>query len=176
MQPSSRREGEPLAAGASACGQDGCDPQQVDSDPLPEEDCEPSSRLSDLLPPARGRAQTEPLAALVALLAVCTGVALYAGVAQDAAPTVEPAAAAPAMERLSTVAVEDGTVAPAAVPEPEAIVAGGREARITLAYGDRVRTYGPEPPRNAARSARPVSVRVRPGVRRPGRLVVEVWS
>lgn len=122
------------------------------------------------------RAQTEPIAALVALFAVCGGLALYAGVAADATPSPEPDAAAPAMERLSSVAVEDGVVAPGDLPEPDAIVAGGREARITLSYDGRGREFGPEPPRGAVRASRPVSVRLRPGVRRPGRLVVEVWS
>lgn len=124
----------------------------------------------------RERAQTEPIAALVALFAVCAGLALYAGVAAEATPSAEPDAAEPALERLSTVAVEDGAVDPEDLPDPDAIVAGGREARITLEYGSAASYAGPEPPEDAARASRPVAVRFEPGVRRPGRLIVEVWS
>lgn len=130
------------------------------------------------VPPRSGtdRAQTEPLAALVALLAVCSALTLYATVAADAPQEADAAVAAPAMERLAATAVTDGTVSPDAVPDPATIVRGGRRARITLAHDGRVRAYGPEPPSGADRATRPVSVAVRPGVRRPGRLTVEVWT
>lgn len=147
----------------------------------------------------RSRAQTEPIAALVAVLAVGVGLGLYAGVAADATPEPRRSGAEPAMERLSAVAVTDGTVDPDAIPAPQTIAAGGQRARITVAYDGRVRRYGPAPPSDSRcssdersfarcpsltstpsddvdRATRPVAVRVRPGDRRPGRLVVEVWA
>lgn len=122
------------------------------------------------------RAQTEPIAALVAVLAVGLGLALYAGAATDATPEPERSNAAPAMERLSSVAVTDGTVDPSAIPDPDALTAGGRRAAVTLRFDGADRRFGPAAPPDADRATRSASVLVEPGDRRPGRIVVEVWS
>lgn len=122
------------------------------------------------------RGQTEPIAALVALLAVGAALTLYVAVAAEETRDPERSGAGPAMERLSADAVSDGVVEPGAVPDPESLVRGGRDVRITLRYDGVERQYGPSPPADVDRAVRPVSVRVRPGDVRPGSVTVEVWS
>lgn len=121
------------------------------------------------------RAQTEPIAALVAVLAVGVGLALYAGAASQATPQPERSSAAPAMERLSSVAVTDGTLDPSAIPAPSELAPGARGTAVTLQYDGEERRFGPAAPPDADRASRSVSVRVAPGDLRAGRVVVEVW-
>lgn len=124
----------------------------------------------------RSRAQTEPVAALAALFAVGVGLTLYVGAAVVEQPAPEGSSAEPVLEELSSTAVTDGVVAPDDVPSPSSLARGGERVRITLAFDGEERTYGPPAPPDADRAERPVSVAVRPGERRPGRLVVEVWT
>lgn len=131
-------------------------------------------------PPAPGqsadRGQTEPLAALAALLAVGIGLAVFAGAAGQAPAVSDRSLAEPALERTAVTVLADGVVDPKELPDPETVAPDGYEARVTLLFANRERHVGPRPPADADRASRPVTVRVAPGDQRPGRLVVEVWA
>jgi len=122
-----------------------------------------------------GRAQAEPLAAIAALLAVGIGLALFAGASGTVPASSDRSVAGPALERASGELLRDGVVDPATVPDPPSIAPASHEARITVLVAGREHAVGPEPPAEADRASRPVTVRVAPGDQRPGRLVVEVW-
>lgn len=122
------------------------------------------------------RGQTEPIAALVAVLAVGVALGLYAGAAADALPSSERSDATPAMERLASEAITDGTVDPVALPDPDRLAPAGQNASVTLRYDCVERRYGPAPPRGADSETRSVAIRIAPGDRRTGELTVEVWS
>jgi len=122
------------------------------------------------------RAATEPLAALVAVIAVSTGVALYAGALDDtlsratgdrdvATPTAD------AVERRLTAA---GLVDPARVDESLTVVPSGYEGNVTLRAENRW-SAGPTPPARADTDSRTVSVALGPATVRRGRLRVAVW-
>lgn len=125
---------------------------------------------------SRDRGQTEPLAALAALLAVGIGLALFAGAAAEVPGGSDRSLAEPALERAAATAVESGGVAPKDLPSPSTVAPDGFEANVTLLFDGRARHVGPTPPPHADRASRPVTVRVGPGDQRPGRLVVEVWA
>lgn len=123
-----------------------------------------------------GRGQVEPLAALAAVLAVSTGLVLYAGTLGDAVPG-EPDDETPAEildsvhRSLQTTGVSSPTklnAAMAAVPE-------GWQANVTLAAGGERWRRGPTPPESADRETRRVSVRLAPQRIEPGQLRVVVW-
>ncbi|WP_336336940.1 DUF7285 family protein [Haloarcula brevis] len=124
------------------------------------------------------RATTEPVAALVAVFAVGLGLALYAGVIDDAFGTLDDdrnvaTPTADAVEgRLSTA----GVVQPARLGDAlGAVPARYRgNATITATTGDRW-AVGREPPSGADTETRTVSVRVGPGAVRRGTLTVRVW-
>ncbi|MDS0257924.1 hypothetical protein NDI56_00715 [Haloarcula sp. S1CR25-12] len=122
------------------------------------------------------RAATEPLAALVAVIAVSTGVALYAGALDDtlsratgdrdvATPTAD------AVERRLTAA---GLVDPARVDDSLTAVPSGYEGNVTLRAENRW-SAGPTPPARADTDSRTVSVALGPATVRRGRLRVAVW-
>lgn len=125
--------------------------------------------------PTRERAQTEPLAAIAALLAVGIGLALFAGASADAPSGPDRSVAEPALERAGDVLLRDGVVDPGGLPDPASIAPAGHDARLTVLVDGRSYAVGPAPPAGAGRASRPVTVRVGPGDQRPGRLVVEVW-
>lgn len=123
------------------------------------------------------RGQTEPLAALVAVLALVAALVVYSGAYAGALPgTGDRDLAEPTLRR---VAERVGT-GPVVHPERlDAAVGAGpadRHLNVTLRAGDHTWTVGPAAPRGARRAARPVSVRTSNATRRPGMLVVEVWS
>jgi len=141
-----------------------------------------------------GRGQTEPLAALVAVTAVCVVVSLYVGTLADVVGESESerAVAESSMESLWRDISENGVfeagtaienaVAPGSIPEGytvavEVTVVGpsGVERTVGSArLGDE--TSNATVPADARRVRRPVSVELRPGDIRPGWLVVEVWE
>lgn len=125
--------------------------------------------------PARRRGQTEPLAALVALFAVCAGVSLYATVLGGVAPAADRDLADPALERVRDAASEGGAVRPCALSTAVDAGPDGRRLNATLSAGDRRWSVGPTPPARADRASRAASVRLAPGRVRPGRLSVRVW-
>ncbi|WP_256298776.1 DUF7285 family protein [Haloarchaeobius salinus] len=123
------------------------------------------------------RAQVEPTAALVAVFAVAVGLTLYAG-ALDSLPVAEDSrrVAEPTLSRVHESLTETGVADPADLNEALAAGPDGYHVAVTLAAdGERWRA-GPAAPPTAATAARPVSVRVAPGVVVSGRLHVEVWT
>ena len=125
------------------------------------------------------RGQVEPVAALVALAAVCAGLSLYAGVLDDAravgpdeTATTAPVVADRARARLAPTAVAD----PDRLERALGAAPDGYRLEATLACPDERWTVGPEPPAMADRATVPVSVRVAPGRVRPCRLGVVVWA
>jgi len=125
------------------------------------------------------RGQVEPLAALVAVVAVVAGVSLYAGALADAHP--DRPSSAPTVETAADRAVE--AIAPAGVARPRrmselpSVAPEGYRLNATLAAGDARWTVGPPvTKRTASGTIRPTSVRLAPGRIRPGRLRVVIWT
>lgn len=143
------------------------------------------------------RGQTEPIAALVAVVAVCLAVTVYAGALADVFPTlesersVEEATAERVWAAISDDAVleapdrsGDVSVPVGALPQGYYVALrvslvgdSGRLTSVASAQfgpgGDRVDV---EPPPDGDRVERPVAVRTRPARVRPGRLRVVVWQ
>ncbi|WP_117592221.1 DUF7285 family protein [Haloprofundus halophilus] len=131
-----------------------------------------------------GRAQTDPTTALVAVFAVVVSLSLYAVVFDGARPSEARALADPTLERVTSELTEDAVVDPAALDGTRGAAPDGYSLNVSLAVGERRWTVGPPVPTEWARAARRPgfdeaarrpSVRLRPGVVRPGRLRVAVW-
>lgn len=129
------------------------------------------------------RGQAEPLAALVAVVAVGAGVSLYAGALADAriagaGPGSDPDATAGtaadrALERVAPV----GVARPGRMADLPSVAPSGYRLNATLTCGTERWTVGPPaPPSATARADRPTSVRTAPGRIRPGTLRVVIWS
>ena len=118
------------------------------------------------------RGVAEPLAALVAVAAVCVGLSIYAGLAVDALPSSEP-------KPDATLRIVTDEVAPDGVARPARLrdVSRPQSARLnaSLAVGSLRWTTGPTPPSHAASANRRLPVRTGPATVRPGRLRVVVW-
>lgn len=146
--------------------------------------------------PERHRAQSEPLAALLSVAAVCFVFSLHVGVLSEVTAELGqdrdiagPTADAVWQKLRTDGAIEaetdiSSTVARPSLPEGYAVA-----VRVTTVRDDgRVREVGDaafdttgeattlSPPANAETISRPVAVRIRPGDVRPGRLTVEVWE
>ncbi len=122
------------------------------------------------------RAQVEPTAALVAVLAVGAGLTLYTGAIGDvSAPAgegVAPIAVDGVRDAASTAGVLDPTLLPAAVRRA---TPRGHRLNATLAAGGRRWAAGPPRQEPGTRATVRVSVRLAPGRVRPGTLRVVVW-
>lgn len=125
---------------------------------------------------SRRRAATEPLVALVAVFAVVVGLTTYAGVLDATLPTpTERDVARPTLQRASDA------VAPAGVVEPERLSLDtfdgpeGYHVHVSISTADEEWHAGREVPPRADTASRLVTVRVAPGVNRPGQLRVAVW-
>jgi hypothetical protein len=122
------------------------------------------------------RAAAEPLAALVAVFAVTVGIALYAGVLDDAiaGTDTDRNRAAPTADlieqRLSTAGILD----PGGVNRSLAGVPGGYSGNVTV-EADQQWSAGPTPPAGSDTAERTVHVRASPGVVCRGTLRVSVW-
>lgn len=122
------------------------------------------------------RAQTEPLAALVAVFAVGVALATYAGVLDATVPTPDRNVAGPTVERVERAVSEAGVAVPDALAAGLRAGPSGYETNLTLRAAGRTWHAGPTPPESADAATLAVSVRVGPGRVRPGRLRAEVWS
>lgn len=122
------------------------------------------------------RAATEPLAALVAVVAVAAGLALYAGVLDDALASAsgERNVARPTGDAVERRLSTAGVVLPDRVDDALGAVPTGYEGNVTLSAGERW-CVGPSPPADATHNRRPVSVQVAPASVRRGTLRVSVW-
>ena len=126
---------------------------------------------------SRRRAETEPLVAIVAVFAVAVGLTVYVGVHNGTLPSeTERDVASPTLQRAYTA------LAPAGVVEPDRLSPDafdgpeGYHVRISITTGGGEWHVGPDTPPEANVAARPVTVRVAPGVNRPGQLEVAVWQ
>ena len=122
------------------------------------------------------RAQTEPIAALVAVLAVGVGLTAYAGVLGTALDPLDRNVAEPTLGRVHHEVTADGVVRPALLDEGVSAGPDGYRVNATVTVDERRWTAGPIVPLNADRADRPAGVALEPGVVRPGRLRVAVWS
>lgn len=121
--------------------------------------------------------QVEPIAALVAVFAVCVGVTLYVGVLDDHLPIeTDRALEETAADRLVAEASSDGVVEPPVPTAARAATPTGYRLNATVRADDRTWASGPTPPADVTRAERRVPVRVEPGVVRPGRLEVRLWD
>lgn len=122
------------------------------------------------------RGQVEPLAALVAVVAVGIGLSVYTGALGAALPANQDGTARPTAERVERAVTVDGVVDPDRLAAGRAVVPADHEANVTLTAGTQEWHVGPRPPATARTSRLRVSVRTDPGVNRPGRLTVRVWT
>lgn len=121
--------------------------------------------------------QVEPVAALVAVFAVCTGVTLYVGILDQTVPfdserDIPDTAADALVSELSSFGVVDPPIATAV---RNATPNGYRMNATLRSQGDTWRG-GPTIPTEHDRVDRRVSVRVEAGVVRPGRIEVRLWT
>ena len=118
------------------------------------------------------RGVSEPLAALVAVAAVCAGLSVYAGLAVDALPS-----SGPNPDATLDIVTDEVTLGGVARPERLSDVSRPRSTRLnaSLTVGDLRWTTGPTPPNHAASATRRLPVRVGTTTVRPGRLRVVVW-
>ena len=141
------------------------------------------------------RGQSEPLAALVAVAAVCFAISLYAGTVTEIIPQTgsDRAVGEPAADCIWQEISEDeiydsrtdieSALAQSSLPQgyhvaiEVTVVDGGSMATVGSARFDETgEVAATEPPEEAEMIGRPVSVRLPSGEIRPGRLTVEVWE
>ena len=147
------------------------------------------------------KGQTEPIAALVAVAAICIGIGLYAGYIGGVLPgTSDRAAEGPASEQIWKDAQEDGSypgydddyeledeVDVSSLPqgfnvyvEITAYHEDGKEVFAEEYFGKDGETIDDDhselPPDDARAATRPVPVAIEPGNVKGGTLRVEVWS
>ena len=124
------------------------------------------------------RAQASPIAALVALFAVCAGVSLYATVIDGSIPAADGRNVAEStLDRVHDVVNNGGVVDPEPLSDAEESGPDGRRLNVTLTTDTREWSVGPPIPTRATdRASRLVSVRLAPGRVEPGRLSAVVWS
>lgn len=122
------------------------------------------------------RGQTEPIAALVAVLAIGMGIALYAGVAADRSPATEATDAEATMAQITADLAADGVVDADASLDPEQFTRPGEAARIELSYRTASEVHGTAPPPDADVASRPVTVQIEPSWQVAGNLTVWVWE
>ncbi|SFR37728.1 DUF7285 family protein [Halogeometricum limi] len=143
------------------------------------------TRESRVSGPPRHRGQASPVAALVALFAVCAGLSLYATVLGGSIPVVaEQTVAAPTLDRAVDDVSDGGVVSLDRLASADAgrYAPDGRSVNVSLTFDtasghDYDWAVGPRAPARATdRASRPVSVRLGPGRVDAGRLAVVVWS
>jgi hypothetical protein len=142
------------------------------------------------------RGQTEPLAALVAVAAVCVGISIYSGVLSGVIPelgadrNVGEATAQRVWHAISENGVYDPdeplqeTIDPGTLPQGYYVAVnvtyvdedGRLESVAATTVDAHADPVGFEPPGDAKRYERALPIKHRPGDVRPGRLQVVVWS
>lgn len=128
-------------------------------------------------PWSANRGQTEPVAALVAVVAVAMALAVYAGAFEANLPgPVDRNHAEAAADRVERAVTVGGVARPGRLADALDRVPAGYRANATLTVGDRTEHAGPEFPVTADDASRRVSVRIDAGRVAPGRLEVRVWT
>lgn len=129
------------------------------------------------MPRSSGRGQTEPLAAIVAVVAICLGLSLYVGVLDASlSGSDDRAVARPALDRAERAVAPDGVAGPDRLDDARAAGPDGYRTNVTLSVGDRSWTAGPPSNGSVDVAATRVGVRTGPGAVRAGTLEVAVWS
>lgn len=124
-----------------------------------------------------GRAQTEPLAALVAVVAVGMGLSLYVGVLDAELPgSSDRHPAESAIERVEAATAPSGVARPERIDDGRAAGPSGYRTNVTLTAADSRWRSGPDVPETADSAATRLGVRVAPSSVRTGTLRVRVWS
>lgn len=125
-----------------------------------------------------GRAQVEPLAALVAVLAVTAGIVVYAGTLEErVADQPDRGTARTTLDGVTRAMQSAGVVVPDRLNQTSRYLPDGWQTNVTLRVGDRRWSRGPTPTAGATtrRAARRVSVRRGPGNVSVGRIRVVLW-
>lgn len=121
--------------------------------------------------------QTEPLAALVAVVVVAVALSLYATAFDASLPTApDRNAAQQATDRVERSITVGGVVRPSLLPSATASGPDGYRLNATLLVRDTTQRVGPPHPPTADSAGRRVSVRLGAGRVSPGRLEVRVWT
>lgn len=122
------------------------------------------------------KAQIEPLAAIVAVFAVCAGLTAYASVLDAAVGgPAERNVAEPTLERVQHAVSAGGVVRPRALPSGLDAGPDGYSVNLTVTTDTAEWDAGPDRPPAADVDSRIVSVRLGPSRIRSGRLTVAVW-
>jgi hypothetical protein len=121
------------------------------------------------------RAQTEPLAALVAVLVVGVAVSLYAGALPDVRERHDDVAET-TLSRVYRNVSHTGVVAPDRFLDATFAGPPGYAVNATLSTDHVELRRGPSPPPGSANASRPVGVDLGDGSVVRGRLSVEVWT
>lgn len=123
------------------------------------------------------RGQTEPYAALVAVVAVGLGLSLYVGVLDAELPgPSESHRAEAAIERVESAIAPSGVARPARIDDGQQAGPVGHRTNVTLAAAGRRWQTGPAAPANADSATARIGVGVAPARVRTGTLRVRVWS
>lgn len=130
-----------------------------------------------------GRAQVEPVVALVAAVVVSVGLGLYAGATDEHLERIDQRTADAATttlahqtaDRVADTARVDGTVRPGRLSAAVASGPAGYRVHATLRTRTGRWTAGPPAPGGAVGVERRVTVHLGPGRARPGSLRVWVW-
>lgn len=122
------------------------------------------------------RAQTEPLAALVAVVAVCLGLSLYVGVLDAELPgSPDRHLADAALERAESALAPSAVALPSRIDDAQAAGPEGYRTNVTLTTEGREWRAGPEAPESAGEASTRLGVRVTPSQVQTGTLRVRVW-
>lgn len=123
------------------------------------------------------RGQTEPIAALLAVLVVGAGLALYAGVL-DVALGHEPErnVAAATLERVDARLSANGVVDPQRLTAVAAVTPEGYRTNVTITVDGERWGVGRSRAPDADRAEQAVSVKTAPATVESGRLRVVVWK
>lgn len=123
-----------------------------------------------------GRGQAEPLAALVAVLAVTAGLVIYAGTLEERVPGQrDRQVAETTLDRVERAIQSAGVVDPERLDAAMTRIPAGWQGNVTLRANGSQWSRGPTPPTDADRATERVSVGVAPMALRPGQLRVVVW-
>jgi hypothetical protein len=122
-------------------------------------------------------AQTEPLAAVVAVVVVALALALYVGAFEANLPgPVDRNHAEAAADRIERALTVGGVARPSRLTAALDRGPDGYRVNATLTVGDPAERAGPTAPETADTARRRVSVRTGPGRVEPGQLEVRVWT